>query len=315
MRVIVKAPAHLHAGNFDLTGDLGRLFGTVGFAIDYPLEIEVSRYWSVESNDSWAKLYAQHFIERFKLEGLRVNVKRRIPGFCGLGYHTTLALSIGAAASRIYELNLSIEEIALVMRRGAITALGVYALKVGGFIVEGGFRVDRREQMIPPLIFRYPVPEDWLFVVAIPEKPREQMAKLREKEKGILRELKVMPKSLSSDLSRIVLVKIIPSIIEGDLESFGEGLTSFNSMLGDFWREYQGGRYCHPIVEEGIRIMSSKASCACQSSWGPAFYGIVKGESKAKALADELKGFLERNGGGEVFCAKANNSGMTIMEG
>ena len=29
----------------------------------------------------------------------------------------------------------------MAMKRGAITSLGVHAFKVGGFIVEGGFRV------------------------------------------------------------------------------------------------------------------------------------------------------------------------------
>jgi len=42
-KVIVTAPAHLHAGNFDLAGDLGRLFDTVGFAMDLPLKVEVSK--------------------------------------------------------------------------------------------------------------------------------------------------------------------------------------------------------------------------------------------------------------------------------
>ena len=46
MKVYVKTPARLHLGLIDLNGDLGRLFGGIGVAIDYPnvtLKTEISR--------------------------------------------------------------------------------------------------------------------------------------------------------------------------------------------------------------------------------------------------------------------------------
>jgi beta-ribofuranosylaminobenzene 5'-phosphate synthase len=116
-------------------------------------------------------------------------------------------------------------------------------------------------------------------------------------------------------LSRIVLVKIIPSIVENDLKSFGEGLTAFNSELGKFWNEYQCGRtYCHPVVEEAIKIMLKRSTCACQTSWGPTIYGIVDGKTEAEVLTKELKDYLAKNGGGEVFYTKAANAGASIKE-
>ena len=81
--------------------------------------------------------------DAYNLEGAEVVVKHEIPKFVGMGYHTTLALSIGSALAKLYGLKLTTEEIALTMKRGAITSLGVHAFKVGGFIVEGGFRVKR----------------------------------------------------------------------------------------------------------------------------------------------------------------------------
>jgi len=201
------------------------------------------------------------------------------------------------------------------MKRGAITSLGVQAFKVGGFIVEGGFRISQREKMIPPLIFQRPVPNDWFFVVAIAREPMQRIIEMRVNEDQILNNLKLMPKETSDELSRIVLVKIIPSIIEEDLKSFGEGLTAFNSKLGRFWNEYQCGRtYCHPIVEDGIKLMLTKSSCACQTSWGPTFYGIVEGKNKAEMLTQELRDFLLKNGGGEVFFSNANNIGASLRE-
>lgn len=314
-KVTVTAPAHLHTGNFDMTGDLGRLYGTVGFAVDRLLEIEVTKSVDVKSEDEAAYLFASRFVDAFDLAGAEVKVKKSIPKFVGMGYHTTLALAIGTALTKLYNLQLTTEQIALTMQRGAITSLGVHAFKVGGFIVEGGFRIDQREKMIPPLIFHQPVPDNWLFVIAIAKVPQEKIVKMRENEDSILRNLRLMPKETSDLLSRIVLVKIIPSIVENDLKSFGEGLTAFNSELGKFWNEYQCGRtYCHPVVEEAIKIMLKRSTCACQTSWGPTIYGIVDGKNEAEVLTKELKEYLAKNGGGEVFYAKAANSGAFIKE-
>ena len=313
-RVVVRAPAHLHAGNFDLTGDLGRLYGTVGFAIDYQLEISVEKSDFIASNDMWAKHYAEALVKRLGVKGVKVDVRKKIPAFAGLGYNTTLALSIGVAISKLYDLGLRVEDVALTVRRGLITALGVYAFKFGGFIVEGGFKVNLKEKMLPPLIFRVDVPENWLFVVALPEKPLSKVREIREREDVVLESLEQMPSSLSDALSRIVLVKVIPSIIERDLDSFGEGLTLFNLKLGEFWSRYQGGVYCHPIVEEGVKIMLRRSKCACQSSWGPTFYSIVEGEAHAKELVEELRAFLNANGGGKVFYVKADNDGAEVLE-
>ena len=314
-KVTVIAPAHLHTGNFDMTGDLGRLYGTVGFAVDRLLEVEVTKAVDVKSEDEAAYLFASRFVDAFDLAGAEVKVKKTIPKFVGMGYHTTLALSIGSALAKLYGLKLTIEQIALTMQRGAITSLGVHAFNVGGFIVEGGFRVDQREKMIPPLIFHQAVPNNWLFVIAIAKEPQEKIVKMRENEDHILRNLKLMPKETSDMLSRIVLVKIIPSIVENDLKSFGEGLTAFNSELGKFWNEYQCGRtYCHPVVEDAIKIMLKRSTCACQTSWGPTIYGIVDRQSQAELLTKELKDYLSKNGGGEVFYIKAANAGASIKE-
>ncbi len=311
--VKVSAPAHLHTGNFDMTGDLGRLYGTVGFAVDRCLEIEVTKTDEVKANDDAAYLFTKRFAETFDLAGAEVKVKKAIPKFVGMGYHTTLALSIGSAMAKLYGLKLTAEEIALAMKRGAITSLGVHAFKVGGFIVEGGFRIKEREKMIPPLIFHQDIPSNWHFVIAIANEPQEKIVKMRENEDHILRNLKLMPKETSDMLSRIVLVKIIPSIVENDLKSFGEGLTAFNSELGKFWNEYQCGRtYCHPVVEEAIKIMLRRSTCACQTSWGPTIYGIVDRLSEAETLSKELNAYLAKNGGGEVFITKANNVGAVI---
>ena len=313
-KLLISAPAHLHTGNFDLTGDLGRLYGTVGFAIDIPLEVEVAKAKGIKAEDKDAYKFAKRFAEKTHIEGAEVRIKREIPKFVGLGFHTTLALSIGVGLSKLYGLNLSVEDVALIMGRGTITALGVYAFKTGGFIIEGGFKVDQREKMVPPLIFQSAMPKDWFFVVAIPDESRVEITKMRSKEDEILGNLKVMPKEQSDQLSRIVLVKIMPAFVEKNIKEFGEGLTAFNQKLGQFWSSYQEGTYRNKVVEGGIKLMLQHSSCACQTSWGPTFYSLVQGEAEAKRLTEELKQYLKKSSGGEVFCTKANNSGASLSK-
>ena len=313
-KVTITAPAHLHAGNFDLTGDLGRLYGTVGFAIDLPLEVEVAKAKGIKAEDKSAHKFAKRMVDKFALEGAEVKIKKEIPRFVGVGFHTTLALSIGMGLSKLYDLNLTVEEVSLIMGRGTITAMGVYAFKTGGFIVEGGFKVDSRTKMVPPLIFHGALPKNWFFVVAIPNESRQKIAQMRENEDEILDNLKVMPKELSDELSRLVLVKLMPAFVEKDLKSFGEALTAFNSKLGRFWRDYQEGTYCNQVVEEGIKIMLKHSSLACQTSWGPTHYSIVKGKAAAEKLAAELKQFLDKSGGGEIYVTHASNHGASIVK-
>lgn len=316
-QVKISAPAHLHTGNPDLSGDLGRLYGTVGFAIAKPrLEIEVKKAEKDSSNDEDVLRFLSRLRERYDFPPVEITVKEYIPKWVGIGFHTTLALSVGKAVSELYSLNLSLEEIALAVRRGLITALGFYSFKVGGFIYEGGFPVNKREKVVPPLIFRGEMPEDWLFVIAIPETPRKVLAEIRKREDEILGNLKKMPPELADRLSRMVLMKILPAFVERDIKTFGEGLYQFNHLLGEFWSDYQENVYCCDLVNEGIKLMLNNAYCACQTSWGPAFYGLVKGQVQAERLKSLVEDFLRENGdGGEVFITPADNRGAVVGRG
>jgi len=321
----IVAPAHLHAGNMDLTGDIGRLYGTAGFTIDYPrtvIEAVKSDKIAITGNDrdtTNAEEYARRFIERFNIEGgITVNVKESIPKHLGMGSQTALALSIGHAISELYSHAVDIEDMALALGRSEIVALGLNSFKIGGFIVDGGYKIRERDgsrvRMIPPCLFRHPIPEDWLFLVCIPDKPVPAILKIKEDEEEILNSLKPMPEEISDRLSRIMLMQVMPSIMEGDIETFGRYITAFNSQLGGFWKEFQeGSTYCHPIVKDGIELLlENGAYGACQTCWGPTFYGIVESGERARELLVKLEDFIACNGGGDVFYTTGNNQGAAI---
>ncbi len=320
LEIKVSAPSHLHAGNIDLTGDLGRLYGTLGFTINYPytaLTAKRSNGIQVKGGDrDNAERYARHLIEILNISGgAEIIIESTIPRNIGLGSQTALSLAIGTALSKLYNINkISLEEMAFKLGRGTVTALGTHGFRVGGFIIDGGFRTDKKGEMIPPLIFRQNIPNDWYFVLCIPNDPMSKILNIKEKEDEVLDQLKPMEKEESAELARLVVMNIMPAIMEKDIIAFGKAITKFNSRLGVFWSDLQDNSlYCDPIVEKGIKLMLKKgAYCACQSCWGPTFYAIVKGEDQAKLLTKEISQYVSDVGGGEAFYSTPNNSGAQI---
>ena len=319
-KVTVIAPGHLHVGNIDLTGDLGRLYGTLGFTLEYPktkVVLEFSDKVEIIGQDRGnAEKYFEKASKFLGLDnvGVKVIVEETIPKHIGMGSQTALALSIGLGLAKLYKVNVDLKELALALGRSSISALGFYSFTKGGFIIDGGFKKKLKGKMVPPLIFRKEIPENWFLVVAVPQKPLPKILAIKSMEDAILESMEPMPPEFSDKVARIVLMQIMPSAVEEDIEVFGKGITAFNRALGEFWKEKQGGIYCDPIVEEGIEFMlKNGAYGACQTSWGPTFYGLVEGENNAKTLLDKIKKFLYSKGGGFAFYTRVRNRGAEVV--
>jgi len=91
-------------------------------------------------------------------------------------------------------------------------------------------------------------------------------------------------------------------------------MTSIDYKFGEFWLEIQGGRFSHPVIEEGVEaLIKAGAYGVGQSSWGPAFYGLVEGKAQAKEVSERLAEFLNRDGRrGEAFVASPDNRGAVV---
>ena len=100
--VRVVAPARLHLGFLDLNGGLGRMFGSIGLAVDIPrteLVLKRSRTFKGDGPDHARALAMLHRIaDAYSLDGsYEVSVTSAIPPHAGLGSGTQLALAAGAA--------------------------------------------------------------------------------------------------------------------------------------------------------------------------------------------------------------------------
>jgi beta-RFAP synthase len=317
VEVTVKTPSRLHFSMIDMRGDLGRIHGSVGVAIDKPsFVIKAKEAPSIEVNGSRAnrvKEYAETILVRSGISGgASIEVLSDIQEHSGFGSGTQLALAVGSALSEIYNLSLKTEEIALKMNRSRRSGIGTYAFKHGGFIVDGGHKVTGGLG-IPPLLFRADVPESWRFVIGVPEIPINTSGSI---ETYAFKKLEPPQATLIGEISRTILMQMIPAIIEEDIVSFGKAMTSVDYRFGEFWLEIQGGRFTHPIIEDGIGFLAENGALGVgQSSWGPAFYGLSEGETEARNICVDLERYLNEGGRkGRAFVARPDNRGAIVTK-
>ena len=199
------------------------------------------------------------------------------------------------------------------MGRMKRTGVGTAVFGQGGFVVDGGKQTKNGivvPESLPPLIFHESFPENWKFVVAVPD-VKKGLAKTEEKT--AFAKAPPMPAQAVGEVCRLVMMKLLPSLVVRDIKSFGEALTRIQVVVGNCFADVQGGTFSSMEAAQTINFMKTCGACGVgQSSWGPAVYGLANGDTQAKLLQDKVKNFLNDNGGGEVFVASTNNIGATI---
>ncbi len=136
----VRTCARLHLGLLDNNGEHGRLYGSIGLAVNRPylvLTAEKSESLIIEGTETErVSIYARRFKDRYGLTaGAHLNLMTSIPAHVGLGSGTQIALAVGTALARLAGLDLSTEEIALAGGRGVRSGIGIAAFRHGGFVL------------------------------------------------------------------------------------------------------------------------------------------------------------------------------------
>jgi beta-ribofuranosylaminobenzene 5'-phosphate synthase len=320
MKVDVKAPARLHLGLIDLRGDLGRLFGGMGVAINCPnviVEAEKSESLSVVGEKSeLIKPWVEFFLKKYDLKPeVTINLKQTIPQHVGLGSGTQFALATGTALAKLFGVKASTLELSKSMGRGGVSGVGTALFDKGGFVVEGGVKSRKNKPLsslnnFPPVIFRSSFPDNWFFTVAI---PKVKSGLSGETETHAFGCLPPMNLEQAGRISRLILMSLLPALKEKDIKTFGSALTQIQNMVGDFFALAQGGRFSSSPSRECIEYMLNLGAFgAGQSSWGPTVFGLVQGKRQAEKLSLEMLGFLQKKSGGQIFWTGANNRGAYI---
>jgi beta-ribofuranosylaminobenzene 5'-phosphate synthase len=321
VKVYVKTPARLHLGLIDLNGNLGRIFGGLGVGIHRPnviLEAQRSERLSVTGEKSGqVKSLAKRFFDAYHVKAnANIHVKQVIPEHVGLGSGTQLTLAVATALAKLFNVKASARELALAMGRARRSSIGTAVFEKGGFVVDGGKATKDgaySSESFPPVIFHRSFPEDWAFVVAI---PNVKKGLSKDEEIAAFKRLSPMPAEDVGRICRLTMMKLLPSLAEHDIKNFGEALTQIQIIVGKYFAQAQGGTYSSIAATEGIRLMQKLGAHGVgQSSWGPTFYGLFQNKKEAKETQSKIEAFLREGVSGQVFTAKANNKGVNIKVG
>jgi len=336
--ILITSPSRLHFALIDMNAELGRVDGGIGVALSEPsLTIEVSTVDKAverEENPEAVVPVLERIRSRIEPElrgHYRVKILKPLPSHVGLGSQTQLSLCIAKAISVLENRSYSAVELAKLVGRGGTSGIGTAAFDKGGFILDGGhaFRKAEAKSMkkqkngelktsfLPssasavspaPVLFQHHLPENWFFVLAIPDVKRGAHG---PEEVDIFTRYCPVKGEEVGKISRIVLMRVLPAVLEKDIDTFAVSLT----MLQQVGFKRIEVELQHDIIRELFGFFDAHALGHGMSSFGPTTYAIVEGEKRAKELAAMTKAFLDANGiRALVTYSNANNSGSEVSK-
>ncbi len=232
-RVVVSAPSRIHMGLVDLSGDLGRVDGGVGFAIKLPRTVVVAQ---PHPTLKYVGPRVEEVVPRLENLGLKglVIVRTSPPPHVGLGSTTQLVLASAKALASINAVNLSSEELASLVGRGGTSGIGVAVFERGGFVVDFGHDLSVKGRPLPsgaslaapPPYIRLDFPEEWAVLLAFPEEGTYDEVK----EVDEFLKYTPIPPEESSRAARIVMMLLIPGVLEKRLDLFAKGINEMQKV-------------------------------------------------------------------------------------
>jgi len=307
----ITTPSRLHLTLIDMNASIGRVDGSAGITLDKPvIKISARKSDIVEITG-----FSEH-IERMRNsakallpegEGIQISIEEDYPSHIGLGSGTQAALAAGMAVNELYDLGLGVYDIAIKAGRGGTSGIGVAAFERGGFILDGGHKFSQKKAFLPsaasklppaPVLLRRDFP-GWDVVVAVPE----QKGASQKNEVDIFRKECPVPLQEIEKLSHVILMRLLPSLAEEDLVTFGKSINAIQG-LGFKKREVE----LQPVSKDLMQVLrDGGAHGAGMSSFGPTVYAFGEDANNLKNIAEE---FLK--GKGQVFISKARNEGAMI---
>jgi len=276
-------------GFMDLSGSLGRHFGSIGIALDdISTRIRLSSAPQLHFSgisSARAEKYAQRLCDALKVPNqLHIQIDSLIPEHIGLGSGTQMALAMGVALNSFYQLNLSVREIAKLSDRGARSGIGIGIFEKGGLVVDGG----RGElTQTPPIISQLVLPAAWRFILVFDQRGQGLHG---EQEKIAFKKLPPFSHHEAARLCYLLLMQGLPAVAEGDLAKFGDVISQLQQSVGEHFAAAQGGLFTSTEVGLAMDWLQQQGAVAIgQTSWGPTGFCAVATPEHATALLIELK--------------------------
>lgn len=287
--VYVSTAARLHLGFLDISGALGRRFGSLGLSIDAfrtSLRMQVAPTTSaVGPSAERAADYARKMLDVLGIrKGVEISMEEAIPDHAGLGSGTQMALSVGHAIHQLFGLSASTSQVAALMQRGRRSGIGIGGFDHGGFMVDSGVSEQGEP---PPLAVQMPFPEAWR-VLLVMDKGGQGLHGQQEIE--AFRRLPPFPAEQAAHLCHLTLMQVLPGIREQQLTPVATGIAELQRSVGDHFAPAQGGRYTSPAVAELLSWVESQGYAGVgQSSWGPTGFVLLPDHASAVQLRDQAR--------------------------
>jgi len=288
--VSIETTARLHMGFIDLNGSLGRRFGSIGLSLDKPvtrLQVGFSDSYSAAGPGADRALAcAREFAAALGLPGaVSIDIQEAIPEHAGLGSGTQLGLAVGVAMARLYGLELSVRNVAMLTGRGRRSGIGVGAFEQGGLLVDGG---RGEATQVPPILVRMAFPKNWRILLVLDPVAQGVHGSEEIQAFGNLPEF---PASQAAHIARLVLMQALPAVAERNLPVFGEAISALQQIVGQHFAPAQGGGiYISQRVAAAMAWLGKRGvSCLGQSSWGPTGFAVVENEGTALQLQAQLR--------------------------
>jgi beta-ribofuranosylaminobenzene 5'-phosphate synthase len=315
-KVLVRAPARLHLGFVDLSGGLGRRFGSIGLAIDQPktkLTVSMASSFSAHGPEADRALLAAHRFGVAFAPDLKfcVDVERAIPQHAGLGSGTQLALAIGAGILKLAGQSRPGADIGALAERGARSSIGIAAFEQGGFIVDAGKSLDpARAGLPPPVVMRANFPDEWRTILILDDRA---VGVHGDRESAAFANLPQFPASSAAHIAHLVVMQMAPALHENDIGAFGAAISEIQEVVGAHFATAQGGSaWSSPAVGRlAHKLKAAGAAGIGQSSWGPTGFAFTGSETAAKNLYHSFVGDAKADGL-RLQIVKGRNTGATI---
>ena len=319
MKVIVTSSARLHMGFFDLNGTKGRMYGSLGVGINAPCtQLEITRgeksiiemASGYQVSENIEKIVKSLKIAHKITQDFSVKINQSIPGHTGLGSGTQMALALGAGLNRLFNLGLTVPQIAALTQRGSRSGIGIGTFAHGGFVVDGG---RGNANAPPPIIAQHDFPSEWPILLIMDN--AEQGAH-GEHELKAFDALPIASLETAQNLAHRVLMQALPALVERDYAEFSRAIYKLQRATGEYFAPAQGGIFKSKSVAEVLNYLyQNNVLCAGQSSWGPTGFAVFKDDLSANARLTLLQQQFSKYNNISFQLVRSINTGASIQLG
>tara|TARA_Y200000002_G_scaffold382091_1_gene397984 strand:+ start:1134 stop:2108 length:975 start_codon:yes stop_codon:yes gene_type:complete len=316
-KLIINSPARLHIGFLDLQSQSSRMFGSIGLTIDnfvYNIKIEKSKNTHIICQNLIAKSKIKEIIKsikkKYSIGNFTINILNEIPLHTGLGSGTQLALSIGFLISECFELKLSTDRLALILKRGRRSGVGIESFKKGGVNIDVG--KIRNSKKIPLNLMNIKWPKAWRILLLMDSNITGVHGKKEIKE---FKELNVSDSKMSNLNCKSLVMNIIPGIIECNFREFSFGLRNIQDNMSTI---FYGSprRFASKNLEKIFSDIEKRGILSFgQSSWGPTGFIFFENSKKRNELLNYLENYISLNNmhGLKILKVEGRNFGKKIV--